>query len=111
MCALERRKAKRVGVLASFSHSAAFFSLTHGRWRDIESTTVTTGLAGAQLHDLLPLKGLMFNERMGNGLNPRPVGLQETAGPLLKLQKIAVAVIARPTGALCDERASAPVVG
>jgi len=52
----------------------------------------------------------MFDERTRNGFHPRPVGLKKTAGPLLKLQKIAVAVIARPTGALCDERASAPVV-
>jgi hypothetical protein len=36
----ERHMAKRLGVLASFSHSAAFFSLTHGRWRDIDITTV-----------------------------------------------------------------------
>jgi hypothetical protein len=30
----------KFGVLASFSHSAALFSLTHWRRRDIETTTL-----------------------------------------------------------------------
>jgi hypothetical protein len=41
----------------------------------------------------------MFDEHTRNGFHPQPVGLKKTAGPLLKLQKIAIAVIARPTGA------------
>ena len=65
---------------------------------------------GTKLHDLIRPKGLTFDERTRNGLNPQPIGLKETARSLFELLAIAVAVIARPTGVIFDDLASAPVV-